>query len=205
MFSKLNQVLKIPFTALDKKIWLAGIIIFFFFRLTNLTILPIFTDEAIYIRWSEIAWRPNLEKLGEARTSVFIPLSDGKQPLFMWLAGIPMQFTSDHLWAGRLPSVLSGLLSMIGLWLASYELFKRKRISYLAALVYLVLPFTLLYDRMMLADSMLAMWGIWSFYLSLLLVRTLSIKIALKLGVIYGLGLLTKSPAIFYIINVTTL
>jgi len=50
---------------------------YFATRLFNLTLMPIFTDEAIYIRWSEIAlydptWR-------------FISLSDGKQPLMIWL------------------------------------------------------------------------------------------------------------------------
>ena len=47
----------------------------------NLTSFPIFVDEAIYGRWSQIAlhdaaWR-------------FISLTDGKQPLFMWMT-MPM-------------------------------------------------------------------------------------------------------------------
>ena len=51
--------------------------LYFFTRLTNLTLLPIFTDEAIYIRWSQIGaldanWR-------------FISLVDGKQPMFTWI------------------------------------------------------------------------------------------------------------------------
>jgi hypothetical protein len=200
MLKKWIERLNIPFNNLDKKLWIIGILLFLVIRFTNLTIIPIFTDEAIYIRWSEIAWKPNLERLGEARTSIFIPLSDGKQPLYMWLAGIPMQFTTDHLWAGRLPAIFAGLFAMIGLWLVTYELFKRKKIAYIASAVYMVLPFTLLYDRMMLADSMLAMWGIWSLYLSIILVKTRSLKVGIALGVVYGLGLLTKSPALFYIL-----
>src|SRR3989344_5804660 len=45
-------------------------------RLYNLTYLPIFADEAIYIRWAQI--------MQAESTLRFLPLSDGKQPLFMW-------------------------------------------------------------------------------------------------------------------------
>src|SRR5258706_13140854 len=80
--------------------------IFFLLRLTNIMHLPIFTDEAIYTRWAQIAhqdanWR-------------FISLTDGKQPLFVWLDMIIIPFVRDPLFAGRLFSVLSGLASMIG-------------------------------------------------------------------------------------------
>lgn len=192
----MHKFFSFTLTKSEKYLAVGFIISYFLSRLINLTILPIFTDEAIYIRWAEIAW--SVRSLDGAASLVFIPLSDGKQPFFFWIAGFFMQFISDHLWAGRFPSVLSGFLAMIGMWLLAHELFKNKKIAWLSALIYLVLPFTLLYDRMMLADSMLAMWGIWSMYLSLVLLRTLSIKVALILGAVYGLGLLTKSPALFY-------
>ncbi len=49
----------------------------FLIRLYHLTLLPVFADEAIYIRWSQIMSRePTLR---------FLPLSDGKQPFYMWI------------------------------------------------------------------------------------------------------------------------
>lgn len=226
MIKILKNFLAIPFNSLDKKLWIIGIILFLASRLFNLTILPIFTDEAIYIRWSEIAWHANFSHslidpnqnptqakitqipltnlylnniaFNNARNDLFVPLSDGKQPLFMWTAILPMLLTSDHLWAGRLPSVVSGLAAFVGLWLLSYQLFKNKKLAYITSFVYLVLPFTFLYDRMMLADSMLAMWGIWALYLELKMLERPSAKTSIALGIVYGLGLLTKSPAIFY-------
>src|SRR3990167_1466866 len=76
---------------------IAGVAIiglYFFTRLLNILDLPIFTDEAIYVRWSQIAeqdanWR-------------FISLTDGKQPSFVWIAMIVMKFVSDPLLSGRL-------------------------------------------------------------------------------------------------------
>src|SRR3989304_2252128 len=46
-------------------------------RLASLTYVPVFVDEAIYIRWSQV--------MRAEPTLRFMPLSDGKQPLFMWL------------------------------------------------------------------------------------------------------------------------
>ncbi len=192
----MHKFFNVSLSRTEKYLAVGFILVFLVSRLINLTLLPIFTDEAIYIRWAEIAW--SVRSLDGAASLVFIPLSDGKQPFFFWIAGFFMQFIPDHLWAGRFPSIVSGLAAMIGMWLVSWELFKNKKIAWISALVYLVLPFTVLYDRMMLADSMLAMWGIWSMYLSLVLVRTRSWKVAILLGIVYGLGLLTKSPAVFY-------
>jgi 4-amino-4-deoxy-L-arabinose transferase-like glycosyltransferase len=180
----------------EQKYAIILVIAFLVSRLWNLTILPIFTDEAIYIRWSEIAW--SVRNLDGAKTLVFIPLTDGKQPLFMWIGGFFMQFISNHLWAGRLPSVVSGLLALCGIWVLVYELFKNKRIAWIASIIYFILPFTYLYDRMALADSMLAMSGIWVMYASLIFVKKPTLKKALILGLAYGIALLVKSPAIFF-------
>ena len=73
------------------------IILFFITRFYNILGLPIFTDEAIYVRWAQIAsndanWR-------------FISLTDGKQPMFVWIAMVLMKFISDPLLAGRIVSV----------------------------------------------------------------------------------------------------
>src|SRR3990167_7544264 len=77
-------------------------------RLTNLTALPIFTDEAIYIRWAQIG--------GRDASWRFISLTDGKQPLFTWAMMVSLRLFQDPLFAGRLVSVISGLLSLIGMY-----------------------------------------------------------------------------------------
>src|SRR3990172_5475681 len=97
-------------------------VLYFLIRLPNLLIIPIFTDEAIYTRWAQIAandanWR-------------FISLTDGKQPMFVWFAMIAIKFIDDPLIAARLVSVFTGFFTMLGLWFLSFELFKDKRISF---------------------------------------------------------------------------
>lgn len=181
-------------------VWLGILLgIYAAMRLVNLTILPIFTDEAIYIRWSQIGaqdanWR-------------FISLVDGKQPMYTWVTMALLRLFRgfDPLWVGRLTSVLSGAASMIGLWVLTWELFKNKRLAFLAAILYLISPFALMYDRMALYDSMVATFAIWSLYLAILLVRTLRLDVALILGMVLAGGMLNKTSGFLslYLLPVT--
>ena len=85
---------------------LALTLLYLLTRLINLTNLPVFADEAIYIRWAQVMRsEPSLR---------FLPLSDGKQPLFMWLIIPALKIFSDPLFAGRMISLGSGLLGLFG-------------------------------------------------------------------------------------------
>jgi len=160
-------------------------LLYFFMRLTNLTKLPIFTDEAIYIRWSQIGsidpnWR-------------FISLVDGKQPLFTWILMGFLRVVRDPLFAGRLVSVFAGLGTTIGIFLASWELFKSKKIAFVSSLLYIVIPFGLMYDRMALYDSLSATFSIWSLYFAIRLARENRLDLAMFLGFTLGFGVLNKT------------
>lgn len=189
-----------------KKIWkewkwliLSGVVILLLalgIRLYQLTLLPVFADEAIYVRWAQVMRaEPSLR---------FLPLSDGKQPLFMW-AVIPfLKVFSDPLFAGRFVSVLSGLGTLVGIILSSYFLFKSKKVSAVAALIYAISPFSIFFDRMALVDSMLTMFGVSLFFLGLITSRTLRLDLAMITGFFLGGALLTKSPALFFTILLPT-
>ena len=166
-------------------------LVYFFIRLIFLGRMPIFTDEAIYIRWAQIAlqdasWR-------------FISLTDGKQPMYIWVAMIFLKFIKDPLVAGRLVSVLTGFFTMAGLFVLAYELFKNKTVAFLTSALYIFYPFAQVLDRMALYDSMVAAFYVWALYFSVLLVRRLNLNIAYTLGFVLGGGMLTKSSNIFSI------
>ena len=163
---------------------------FFIYRLIDLNKIPVFVDEAIYVRWSQV--------MRAESTLRFLPLSDGKQPLFMW-ATIPfLKVISDPLIAGRLVSVVAGLGSLVAITFLSWIIFESITISALAALIYAVLPFSVFFDRMALADSLLCMFGLWSLYFSILFAKTKRLDHAMLLGFVIGGGLITKSPAMIY-------
>lgn len=165
------------------------VLIYFITRLTTLTILPIFTDEAIYLRWAQIAshdtnWR-------------FISLTDGKQPLFIWVTMIIMKFIQDPLISGRLVSVFAGVFSLTGIFFLTRALFRSKICGLIAAMLYVIYPFALVYDRMALYDGLVGTFTVWGLYFSVRTVRTLRLDNAMILGITGGLGVLNKSNAFF--------
>lgn len=160
-------------------------------RLFQLTSLPIFVDEAIYSRWSQIAlhdasWR-------------FISLTDGKQPLWVWVAMLPLKLFADPLFATRLTSVFAGLFTPLGLIYAGH-LLGNKKLGFVAAFLSLITPFLFFYDRFAVMESMLAASGVWLMNFGILLILTLRLDVALLLGILGGLALLVKSPALIYLL-----
>ncbi len=165
------------------------IVTFFATRLYRIMELPIFTDEAIYTRWSQIArldanWR-------------FISLTDGKQPSFVWLDMVVMKFVEDPLLAGRLVSVGAGLVTLFGIYFLTREIFKNRKIALIASTIFVIYPFALVYDRMALYDSLVAMFAVWTLYFEILLVRKMRIDIAMVLGFVIGGAVLTKTSGFF--------
>jgi len=168
-----------------------GIIIFYFAtRFINLKIVPIFTDEAIYNYWAQVALHDPANR--------FMSLEDGKQPLFIWIAAVMQKFIADPLIASRLVSVFAGFGSLIGIYLLTKTLFNKK-IATLACLLYIILPFTLLYDRLALYDSLLTMFGIWAVFFSVKMAKSPQLDTALLNGFVIGFGLITKSSANFFL------
>jgi 4-amino-4-deoxy-L-arabinose transferase-like glycosyltransferase len=166
-------------------------LVYFSLRLIYLTRLPIFTDEAIYLRWAQIALHDSAWR--------FISLTDGKQPLFVWVAMVFMKFVKDPLLAGRLVSTLSGFFTMVGIWLLTFELFKNRKTAFLTTTLYAFYVFAQVYDRMALMDGMVGTFAIWAVLFSILLVRKIRLDIAYTLGFVIGAGVLTKTSGFFNI------
>jgi 4-amino-4-deoxy-L-arabinose transferase-like glycosyltransferase len=161
-----------------------------FLRLYNLTILPVFADEAIYIRWAQImANEPSLR---------FLPLSDGKQPLFMWIAMFVVSRFQDPLFAGRFVSGMAGMGTIVSLFLLTFYFFKSQKAAFLAALFWAISPFGIFYDRMALVDSMLTMFGVWTLFLGVVTAKTKRLDMAMLTGFALGFAALTKSSALFF-------
>jgi len=181
----------------NKILWLgtlSAIILglFIFFRFYRLETVPVFVDEAIYIRWSQV--------MRTEPTLRFLPLSDGKQPLFMWSTIPFLKIIQDPLIAGRTMSILAGFGSLVGIGVLAFILFANPFIALFSSLLFAIIPFTIFFDRMALADGLLAMFGIWSLIFAVKFFKTLQTEYAIYLGFAIGGGLLTKSPAmIFYV------
>ncbi|MFC1649225.1 ArnT family glycosyltransferase [Patescibacteria group bacterium] len=167
-----------------------------FLRLVNLDSLPVFADEAIYVRWAQV--------MRAEPTLRFVPLSDGKQPLYMWVV-IPFQkLITDPVVAGRIVSALTGVGTLLGVGVLTFILFRSRNVALVASAFYALSPYTVFYDRVALVDSMLSMFGVWFLVFSLLAVIHKRMDWSMIAGFALGGALLTKSPGLFFVILLPT-
>lgn len=178
-----------------KKWWLIPTLIILLYLATHLhqlTLLPVFADEAIYIRWAQLI-------IDDWQQYLFFPLNDGKTPLFFWLL-VPWQFVfSDQLWAARFVSVLIGLLQMFSLAQLVKILGGKKVAQWLSMLFVTILPFWYFHHRLALTDGLLALTLTWVVIGTLQLIKVSSEKKlwwALTAGLSLGLALWSKLPAL---------
>ncbi|GEM_PF-2746328 len=168
-------------------------LLFLITRLYNLTLLPIFTDESIYIYWAKF--------IGYTHSHWFISLTDGKPPLFIWIMTFFLKISpsSFYLIAGRFISVLAGAITIIGVYKLTEILFNSKKTAFFAAFLCIMNPFMLFHDRLALYDAFLTAMLVWSVYFTVKTTRTYKKVDAFLWGLFLGLGLLTKPPAIIFI------
>ncbi len=163
--------------------------LYFLFRIILLTKLPIFGDEAVYIRYAEdVLYIPH---------QLFISLTIGRQPIFIWITSFFLLIFKNPVFAIRMVSVISGFLTLIGLLLLSYEIFQKKKTALLTVLLLTFYPFAVMYDRLGILDSMVGTIYIWTIYLTFRFAKTLSFFLSFLLGIVLGLGILIKSNTLF--------
>ncbi|MBU1672235.1 MAG: glycosyltransferase family 39 protein [Actinobacteria bacterium] len=154
-------------------------------RLLCLGRLPIFFDEAVYIRWSQLAMRQG---------NFLVSLTDGKPPLHVWLMIPFLKIFSDPLFAGRVASVSVGAFSAVFMVLIGKEL-ADWRLGAVAGALYVICPFTLWYDRVAIVEGPLLAVFLVAVYLAIKAARTLGWYWALGLGAAIGVGLIGKGTA----------
>lgn len=175
----------------DIAILISLTILYFILNLTNITILPLFVDEALYLRWSQIAWHDASWR--------FISLTDGKQPLFIWYAIPFLKTISDPVVAGRVASVVAGWFIVAGAWYAGYIL-KGKKLALIASILAIFSPYLFFYNRFAVMESLLTAFGVWIFNLSIIQAKKNQLDLALILGLTTGAAMLVKSSALFYLL-----
>jgi len=189
--SKIFSFFKKNFNLKDILLGFGLVALFFLSRIIFLDKLPIFSDEGIYIHWARIAWHDASWR--------FISLTDGRQPLQTW-GTIPFLklFPQNLLFGGRMFSVATGFVSLVGLYSLLFYLFNKKT-AFWGVFLYIFTPFFLFYDRIALADSAVNAGFIWILFFSILVVRTLRLDLVLFFGLTAGMAMLTKSSVRMFI------
>jgi len=154
---------------------------------------PIVGDEAIYLRWAEI-----IEHQGQW----LISLVDGKQPLSYWLYALErMTLGIDPLLGARLISAAAGVAATY-LIIRVGERLADGRVGLLAGLFYAVLPWGVMYDRLVYTEALVNLAGVaivlsslWAFEQGAPGQRRTPGR-AIGLGIVVGLGYFIKSTAL---------
>ena len=175
---------------------IALILVFYLtINLFHLVELPVFADEAIYIRWSQLM-------IDDWRQYAFFPMNDGKTPLQMWLM-IPWLFIfRDPLFAGRFLSVLVGLGNVLVVGLIARHLARPKQQNlsqYLAMLLTSILPATFFYQRMALTDGLLLLNLSLSYLFTLRFIQRRKPQALIGLSLSFALALLSKLSALLFV------
>ena len=118
------------------------------FRLINLLKLPLYLDEGIFIYWAKL--------ISESANFAYVSLQDGKTPLLFWLIALFRGLNGNTLLIGRLLSVAASAVTVVSWMIIISKEFKVKYGSYIYALFFGVLPYSILLDRMAFTDGLLS-------------------------------------------------
>jgi 4-amino-4-deoxy-L-arabinose transferase-like glycosyltransferase len=156
--------------------------------------LPIFGDEAIYLRWAQLI------RAGHW----WVSLVDPKPPLHFWLIAGVFDWTRDPLLASRFISVFCGVASVPAMALVCDEVALLTRgvgvsgriLGLLTIVLMVFCPFIAFYQRLGTADALFMMEMLYSVWLALrwgrLAVRGKGWGAAIGLGVAMGAGMMTR-------------
>lgn len=174
------------------------ILLYFLTHLLNLTSLPVFADEAIYLRWSQLI-------ISDWQQYLFFALNDGKTPLQIWASVVPLLVFPNPLFAGRLIPVLAGFFQVVAVGWMVRELGGKKKAVLIGMLLTTVLPFWFFHHRVALLD------GVMTLFLTLAtigVIKTQTSKTRRQIvtwvifgGISFGLALWTKLTAILFIVT----
>lgn len=193
---RLKSSLLARFKLVPEWIWVG--LLYLSTHLPALTLLPVFADEAIYIRWAQLIQ-------DDVGRYAFFSMADGKPPLFMWALSIVLKFFSDPLLGGRLLSLLIGLLSVFMMRRLIREFTTNVVARWTVTLSVMFLPFWYFYHRMALMDGLLTLLLSSSFFFAIRLSKGIDLNWRKRILLLMGLAvsfagsLMTKTPALFAI------
>ncbi len=163
-----------------------------FFRTYQLTTVPpgLYPDEAMN-------GNNALESIHTNQYKIFYPENNGREGLFMSIQAQSIKIFGNEPWALRLVSAIFGILTVLGLYLLTKELFqtclpagKEESVALLASFFLAVSFWHINFSRIGFRAIMAPLFLVWSLYFLFVAIRReKSAPIGLLAGLIFGLGL----------------
>lgn len=165
--------------------------LFLVLRLILIFHMPLFTDEAGYIRWGQLIM--NIPSYRWISLSAL-----GKQPLLLWLFGLAGLHVSPPDISPRIISLLFAVVAFLALyfWMKRYL---GKTIALIGMYLFTVSPVFILFQSMALMESALLTATILSLWFLFLFRRYHSYKFVIFLGISLSLGFWIKTNFIIVV------
>ena len=159
------------------------LLVFVVTRVVFIDGFPYFLDEGSY---ANFAWRGS-----HSLKDIWVSLTIGREPFFIWL-GIPLvKVGINPLHALRAVSVISGLLTLPVLFLLGRRL-ADDWVGLVAAGLYALIPFAVVHNGIGIMESLVTLVVAAALLLQIDFARKPSLKLALLLGLVGAVGVLTK-------------
>jgi len=181
-----------------KRVWLLFLILILliasFFRLWKLKEIPpgLYPDVAINANEAFFS-------LKNKDFQVFYPENYGREGLFIWLLSLSFSILKPSLFSIRIVSALIGILTVLGIFLLTRELFnfekKKAQILALFSAFFLAISFWHLnFSRIGFRAILLPFVLIFSFYFLFKSFQRRSVLSSILAGIFFGLGFYTYTP-----------
>lgn len=154
-----------------------------FFRIWALPSAPpgLYPDEAINAT-------NGIAAVGSGDFKIFYPDNNGREGLFMNLIGLSLSlFGENNIWAVRIPSVIFGILTVLGVYLLAKELFG-KEVALFAAFFMAVSFWHVNFSRIAFRGIMVPFLFSYSFYFLISGIKREALWRYILGGLIFGIG-----------------
>lgn len=158
----------------------------FFLRFYNIENTPpgVYPDEAVN---GEDAWRA----IETGNYQWFYPANQGREGLFMNMIAVLFKFFGASILTLKLPSIIFSTLAILGTYLLTKELFKRKDMALISAFLVSTAFWSINFGRISFRANMLPFVLVFSFYFIFRTLRTKKFSDAVIGGLIFGVGMHT--------------
>lgn len=154
-----------------------------FFRLYQLKTSPLglYPDEAMN-------GNNALEAMDSGQYKVFYPENNGREGLFINIQALSIRIFGNEPWALRIVSAIFGILTVLGLYFLTRELFGKETIALLASFFLATSFWHINFSRIGFRAIMAPFFLVWGLWLAWRLIRKNNPFIAVVAGLVFGLG-----------------
>lgn len=166
-----------------------------FFRLWQLDLIPpgLYPDEAMNANDA-------LDTLESKQFKLFYPENNGREGLHIWILSFSFALLGPSIWALKIVSSLFGILTVLGLYLLTKELFKDKNIALLASFFLSVSFWHVNFSRIGFRAIIIPFILVFGFYFLIKAFKDWKTHNFILSGILFGLGFYTYISYRFIVI-----